>query len=69
MDRKTILYIELGQRSLGFERLWDIAAVLGVDTVDLFVPPEGMPQRITYRGGRRRHRDRNLSSHESPPEP
>lgn len=69
MDRKTVLYIELGQRSLGYERLWDISAVLGVDIVDLFVPPATMPQRIIYRGGRRRHRDRNLSSRESTPEP
>jgi hypothetical protein len=43
--------------------------VLGVDIVDLFVPPETMPQRIIYRGGRTRHRDRNLSSRESTPEP
>lgn len=69
MDRKTVLYIELGQRSLGYERLWDISAVLGVDIVELFVPPETMPQRIIYRGGRTRHRDRNLSSRESTPEP
>lgn len=69
MDRKMVLYIELGQRSLGYERLWDISAVLGVDIVDLFVPPESMPQRIIYRGGRRRHRDRHLSSRESTPEP
>ena len=62
MDRKTVLYIELGQRSLGYERLWDISAVLGVDVVELFVPPETIPQRIIYRGGRSRHRDRNVSS-------
>lgn len=69
MDRKTVLYIELGQRGLGFERLWDIAAVLGVDIADLFVPPEAMPQRIIYRGGRRRYIDRHVSSRESTPEP
>lgn len=69
MDRKTVLYVELGQRSLSFERLWDIAAVLGVDVVELFFPPESMPERIIYRGGRRRHRDRNLTSQESTPEP
>lgn len=69
MDRKTVLYIELGQRSLGYERLWDISAVLGVDIVDLFVPPETMPLRIVYRGGRRRHKDRNVGSRESTPDP
>lgn len=69
MDRKTVLYIELGQRSLGYERLWDISAVLGVEIVDLFVPPQTMPQRIIYRGGRSRHKDRNVSSRESAPGP
>lgn len=69
MDRKMVLYIELGQRSLGYERLWDISAVLDVDIVDLFVPPASMPERIIYRGGRRRHRDRNLSSREATLEP
>lgn len=69
MDRKTVLYIELGQRSLGYERLWDISAVLGVDIADLFVPPQTVPQRIIYRGGRRRLGDRNLGSRESTPEP
>lgn len=68
MDRKMVLYIELGQRSLGYERLWDIAAVLGVEIVDLFVPPVSMPERIIYRGGRRRHRDRNLDAHKLAPE-
>ncbi|WP_369693181.1 helix-turn-helix domain-containing protein [Arthrobacter sp. DNA4] len=67
MDRKTVLYVELGQRSLGYERLWDISAVLNVDIVDLFVPPESMPQRITYRGGRLRFGDRHLNSRESMP--
>jgi transcriptional regulator with XRE-family HTH domain len=69
MDRKMVLYVELGQRSLGYERLWDISAVLAVDIVDLFVPPESMAQRIIYRGGRRRYIDRHLSSRESTPEP
>ncbi|MGX5715503.1 helix-turn-helix domain-containing protein [Arthrobacter sp. MAHUQ-56] len=69
LDRKMVLYIELGQRSLGYERLWDISAALGVDIVDLFVPPETMPGRIIYRGGRRRHKDRNISSREPTPEP
>lgn len=62
MDRKTVLYIELGQRSLAYERLWDISAVLNVDIVDLFAPPESMTQSIIYRGGRRRLRDRHPSS-------
>jgi transcriptional regulator with XRE-family HTH domain len=69
MDRKTVLYIELGQRSLGYERLWDISAVLGVDIVDLFVPPETTPQRIIYRGGRRRQGTQNFSLLEPTPEP
>ncbi|WP_457317434.1 helix-turn-helix domain-containing protein [Sinomonas sp. RB5] len=64
MERKTVLYVELGQRSLGYERLWDIAAVLRVDVRELLVPPETVPGRIVYRGGRRRHRDRNLGSRE-----
>lgn len=69
MDRKMVLYIELGQRSLGYERLWDISAVLGVEIVELFLPPVSMPQKIIYRGGRRRHRDRHLDSRESTPGP
>lgn len=65
LDRRSLLYLELGQRGLAFERLWDIADALGVEVTELLTQPESMPQRIVYRGGRRRHRDRNID-HEHP---
>lgn len=69
MDRKMVLYLELGQRSVSFERLWDISAVLGVEVADLFISPTAMPERIIYRGGRRRHKDRNVSVQDPPSGP
>lgn len=34
-----IIGIEWGRKSIAYERLWDIAEVLGVDIGELFTPP------------------------------
>lgn len=36
LSRNMIIGIEWGQKSLAYERLWDIADVLGVDVRDFF---------------------------------
>jgi hypothetical protein len=35
-----VIGIEWGRKSVAYERLWDIAGVLGVDVVDLILPPK-----------------------------
>jgi transcriptional regulator with XRE-family HTH domain len=35
LSRNMIIGIELGRKSVAYERLWDIAAVLGCDVTDL----------------------------------
>lgn len=35
LSRNMIIGIESGRKSVAYERLWDIAAVLGVDVTDL----------------------------------
>lgn len=35
LSRNMIIGIELGQKSVAYERLWDIAAALGCDVTDL----------------------------------
>lgn len=53
LSRNMIIGIEWGRKSVAYERLWDIADVLGVSVTDLFSAAEKDPQRDPYRGGRR----------------
>ncbi|WP_081627353.1 helix-turn-helix domain-containing protein [Arthrobacter sp. 131MFCol6.1] len=39
LSRNMVIGIEWGRKSVAYERLWDIADVLGVDILDLFSPP------------------------------
>jgi len=43
MSRNMIIGIEWGRRSVAYERLWDIADVLGVDMSELYLSPTGAP--------------------------
>lgn len=54
LSRNMVIGLEWGRKSVAYERLWDIAAVLGVPVADLLIPAGGNPERVAYRGGRRR---------------
>lgn len=47
-----VIGIEWGRRSVAYERLWDIADVLGVDLLDLFTSPPDAPAAEPQRKGR-----------------
>ncbi|MEV7607256.1 helix-turn-helix transcriptional regulator [Paenarthrobacter sp. NPDC089322] len=52
LSRNMIIGIEWGRKSVAYERLWDIAEVLGVG-VDVFISePTSGPQHRVHRGGR-----------------
>lgn len=53
LSRNMIIGIEWGRKSVAYERLWDIAAVLGVSTTSLLSEAESSPITAPYRGGRR----------------
>lgn len=53
MTRNTLIGIEWGKRSVGYERLFDIADALGCDVSALFELPTEAPIRTPYRGGSR----------------
>ncbi|MEV7604189.1 helix-turn-helix transcriptional regulator [Paenarthrobacter sp. NPDC089322] len=53
LSRTMIIGIEWGRKSVAYERLWDIAAVLDCDITDLFVPARSRPFVNPYRGGSR----------------
>ncbi|GEB63249.1 hypothetical protein SAT01_06970 [Sinomonas atrocyanea] len=57
LSRNMLIGVEWGRQSLAYERLWDIADVLGVTVEDLLKPPAGSAKRQPYRGGRRRLED------------
>lgn len=52
LTRVMIIGIEWGKRSVAYERLWDIADVLGVDITDLFSGSFKAPSRQPNRRGR-----------------
>lgn len=39
LSRVMVIKIEAGEKSLAYERLWDLADVLGVDVVDMLSAP------------------------------
>lgn len=47
-----IIGIEWGKKSIAYERLWDIADVLGVDLTDFFSDPSNTPSTEPHRRGR-----------------
>lgn len=51
LSRNMIIGIEWGQKSVAYERLWDIADVLGVDVRDLFSIASGEAASETHRKG------------------
>ncbi|WP_224094943.1 helix-turn-helix transcriptional regulator [Arthrobacter sp. StoSoilB13] len=53
LSRTMIIGIEWGRKSVAYERLWDIAAVLECDITELFVPARSRPSVSPYRGGSR----------------
>lgn len=52
LHRSMIIGIEWGRRSVAYERLWDIADVLGVDIRELFTTPSNEPAVESHRRGR-----------------
>jgi transcriptional regulator with XRE-family HTH domain len=50
LSRNMVIGIEWGRKSVAYERLWDIADVLGVDILDLFSPPSAA---VIERGAKR----------------
>lgn len=56
LSRNMIIGIEWGKKSVAYERLWDIADVLGVPIGQLLVSPDSIAAVAPYRGGRRRMR-------------
>ncbi len=47
-----IIGIERGKKSIAYERIWDIADVLGVDVTDFFSDPSSTPSTEPHRRGR-----------------
>ncbi|WP_429388001.1 helix-turn-helix domain-containing protein [Paenarthrobacter sp. TE4293] len=53
LSRNMIIGIEWGRKSVAYERLWDIADVLGCPIHELLEEAERAPGSSPYRGGRR----------------
>lgn len=53
LSRNMIIGLEWGRKSVAYERLWDLADVLGVSISELLSAPAAAPERKPYRGGRR----------------
>jgi transcriptional regulator with XRE-family HTH domain len=52
LSRVMVIKIESGEKSVAYERLWDLAAVLGVDVVDFLSPPANTSSIRSRRKGR-----------------
>lgn len=53
LSRNMIIGIEWGRKSVAYERLWDIAGVLGCEVNELLTSPNRAATSRPYRGGRR----------------
>lgn len=53
LSRNMIIGIEWGRKSVAYERLWDIAAVVGCEVTDLLISGSHPPNSSPYRGGSR----------------
>ncbi|WP_416377453.1 helix-turn-helix transcriptional regulator [Arthrobacter sp. JZ12] len=52
MHRSMVISLEWGRRTVAYERLWDVADVLGVRVEELFVAPSSAPKVEGQRRGR-----------------
>lgn len=52
LSRVMVINVEWGKKSIAYERLWDLADVLGVDIVDLLSPPSSTTSVESLRKGR-----------------
>lgn len=53
LSRNMVIGIEWGRKSVAYERLWDVADVLGVPINSLFVEAKSLPSAEPFKGGRR----------------
>lgn len=53
LSRNMVIGIEWGRKSVAYERLWDVADVLGVPVNSLFVEAKSIPTTEPFKGGRR----------------
>jgi transcriptional regulator with XRE-family HTH domain len=44
LHRSMVIGLEWGRRSIAYERLWDLADVLGVDVTELFIEASDIPK-------------------------
>ena len=54
LSRVMVIKVEWGKASIAYERLWDLADVLGVDVLDLLSPPSRKSSSKPHRKGRTR---------------
>lgn len=52
MSRNMVIGLEWGKKSIAYERLWDLAEVLGVTVEELLKAPADTAKHEPYRGGR-----------------
>ncbi|MHA7156289.1 helix-turn-helix domain-containing protein [Arthrobacter sp. TMN-50] len=67
LHRSMVVSVEWGRRTLAYERLWDVADVLGVDILDLFTEPSGLPNASPHHRGRLKSNTRTRLSAEPDP--
>ncbi|MFD1847607.1 helix-turn-helix domain-containing protein [Arthrobacter flavus] len=67
LHRSMVVSVEWGRRTLAYERLWDVAEVLGVDVLDLFTKPSNLPTVAPHRRGRSKSNTRTRLSSEPDP--
>lgn len=53
LSRNMVIGLEWGRKSVAYERLWDVADVLGVPIESLFTEADSLPSNAPYKGGRR----------------
>lgn len=61
LSRNMVIGIEWGRKSIAYERLWDLADVLGVDVDDFFASPSA-PATKRFTRFQERERRRRLFS-------
>jgi transcriptional regulator with XRE-family HTH domain len=67
LSRNMIIGSEWGRKSVAYERLWDIAAVLGCDVTDLLIKAHRPASSSPYRGGSRGMQKPGVAGMESLP--
>lgn len=46
LDRTSVVHLEAGHRSVLIDRMWDLAAAVGVTIADFFAPVEAEVRRV-----------------------